>query len=122
MDGSEKARLLVIGKSRRPLCLRKVHVSVDWDSNKSAWMTRVIFIKWLLEFDSKMQQKRNVRLFLDNCWSHMRLPQLQATKVAYFPPGTTSKAQSIDQGIVHSVKSRYRTRLAERLLFDMQVK
>ncbi|KAH7964325.1 hypothetical protein HPB51_027434 [Rhipicephalus microplus] len=31
-------------------------------------------------------------------------------------------AQAIDQGIVHSVKSRYRSRLAERLLFDMQQK
>lgn len=123
MDGSEKEKLLVIGKSRRPRCMRNMHVPVDWHSNKSAWMTKDIFNKWLLDFDSKMvKQKRNVILFLDNCSSHMQLPGLHATKVAYFPPNTTSKAQPIDQGIVHSVKSRYRSRLAERLLFDMQQK
>ncbi|KAH7969826.1 hypothetical protein HPB52_022347 [Rhipicephalus sanguineus] len=43
----------------------------------------------------------------------MHLPQLHATNVGYFPPGATSKAQPIDQGIVHSVKARYRSRVAE---------
>lgn len=52
----------------------------------------------------------------------MHIPVLQAAKVVYFPPGTTSKAQPIDQGIVHSVKSLYRTRLTERLLYDIQQK
>lgn len=123
MDGTEKSKLLLIGKSKRPLCLRGVYVPVEWESNGSAWMTKVIFNKWLLNFDSQMaKQKRKVLLFLDNCSSHMQIPVLQATKVAYFPPGTTSKAQPIDQGIVHSVKSRYRTRLTERLLYDMQQK
>lgn len=123
IDRSEKARLLVINKSRRPLCLRNLHVPMDWESNKIAWMTKDIFNKWLLEFDGNVQKrKRNVLLFLDNCSSHMQLPKLQAAKVAYFPPGKTSKAQPINQSIVHSVKSRYRTRLAERLLFDMQGK
>lgn len=123
MDGTEKSKLLLIGKSKRPLCLRGVHVPVDWESNGSAWMTKDIFNKWLLNFDSKMaMQKRKVLLFLDNCSSHMKIPVLQATKVPYFPPGTTSKSQPIDQGIVHSVKTRYRTRLTERLLYDMQQK
>ncbi|KAM7298277.1 tigger transposable element-derived protein 6-like [Ixodes scapularis] len=84
-------------------------------------MTRDIFNKWLLDFDGKMKkEKRKVLLFLDNCSSHMQVPKLQSTKVVYFPPCTTSKLQPIDQGIVHSVKSRYCMRLAERLLYNMQ--
>ncbi|EEC10788.1 transposase, putative, partial [Ixodes scapularis] len=121
MDGTEKTNLLLIGKAKRPMCLRKVHVPVDWASNKSAWMTRDIFNKWLLDFDGRLKkEKRKVLLFLDNCSSHMQVPELQSTKVVYFPPCTTLKLQPIDQGIVHSVKSRYRMRLAERLLYNMQ--
>lgn len=104
MDGSEEVRLGVIGKSKRTLGMCNMHIPVGWDS-KSAWMMD-IFNTWLLDFNSKMQkQKWNVLLFLDNCSSHMHLPQLHATKVVYFPLGTTSKAPPIDQGIVHSVKN-----------------
>lgn len=90
MDGTEKANLLLIGKAKRPMCLPKVHVPVEWASNKSAWMTRDIFNKWLLDFDGKMKkEKRKVLLFLDNCSSHMQVPEFQSTKVVYFPPCTT---------------------------------
>lgn len=123
MDDTEKTRLLVIRKSRRPLCLHNVYIPVDWESNKSAWMIKYIFNKWPLGFDSRMQkQKRNVLLFLGSCSSHVQLPVLHAAKIAYFPPGITSKAQHIDQGIVHSVKSSYHTHLSEHLLVDMQQK
>lgn len=40
MDGSDKRRLTVIGKSARPRCLRGVrNLQVDYWSNKKAWMT-----------------------------------------------------------------------------------
>ncbi|KAM7282809.1 tigger transposable element-derived protein 6-like [Ixodes scapularis] len=121
MDGTEKTNLLVIGKAKRPTCLHKVHVLVDWDPNQSLWMMRDIFNKWLLDFNGKMKkEKRKVLLFLDNCSSHMQVPELPVTKVVYLPPCTTSKLQPIDQGVVHFVKSRYCMRLAERLLYNMQ--
>lgn len=53
MDGSEKSKLLVIGKSKRPRCLWNVLVPLDWKANSSSWMTKVVFNKWLLEFDSE---------------------------------------------------------------------
>lgn len=64
MDSTEKTKLLVIGKSGRLLCLHNVHVPVDWESNKSAWMTKHICNNWLLGFNSGVQkQKNNVLLF-----------------------------------------------------------
>lgn len=124
MDGSEKVRLLLIGKSKRPRALRHMQsLSIDWEANKKAWMTKDLFNAWLLKFDRGMaKQKRKVLLFLDNCSSHMQPPSLEATELAYFPPNATSALQPIDQGVVHSVKVAYRTRLTERLLFDMQRK
>uniref|UniRef100_A0A147BDF0 Putative tick transposon n=1 Tax=Ixodes ricinus TaxID=34613 RepID=A0A147BDF0_IXORI len=124
MDGSEKVRLLLIGKSKRPRALRQMQsLSVDWEANKKAWMTKVLFNTWLVKFDRKMaKEKRKVLLFLDNCSAHMQPPVLEATEIAYFPPNATSALQPIDQGVVHSVKVAYRTRLTERLLFDMNAK
>lgn len=122
MSGTEKERLLVIGKSKRPRCFSNFrHIPVTYESNQNAWMTSSIFNSWLLKFDQKMDaQKRHVLLFVDNTSCHTKVPVLKATKVVFFPPNTTSHLQPIDQGVVHSVKSQYRTRLVERLLFDMQ--
>lgn len=74
MDGSEKVRLLLIGKAKRPRALRQMQsLSVDWEANKKAWMTKDLFNAWLLKFDRKMaKEKRKVLLFLDNCSSHMQ--------------------------------------------------
>lgn len=121
MSGTEKVKLLFIGKSKQPRALRHVkNMPVDWTANTKAWMTKDLFNAWLLQFDRQMsKQKRKVLLFLDNCSSHMKPPQLEAVELAYFPPNATSVLQPIDQGVVHSVKAAYRTRLVERLLFDM---
>lgn len=112
----------MIGKSKRPRCFSHWrHIPVTYESNQNAWMTSSIFNSWLLKFDQKMDaQNRHVLLFVDNASCHTKVPALKATKVVFFPPNATSHLQPIDQGVVHSVKSQYRTRLVERLLFDMQ--
>lgn len=72
---------------------------------------------WLLQFDREMiKQKRKVLLFLDNCSSHMKPPQMEAIELTYFLPNATSLMQPIDIGVLHSVKAAYRTSLVERLL------
>ena len=46
MTGSDKLKLVVIGKSRKPRCCRGIHVDtlpVTYRSNKNAWMTSVLF-------------------------------------------------------------------------------
>ncbi|KAH6938221.1 hypothetical protein HPB50_007807 [Hyalomma asiaticum] len=121
-DGTERTKLLLIGKSEHPRALRHVkNMPVERTANTKAWMTKEIFNNWLLRFDKQLvKQHRKVLLFLDNCSSHMKPPQLEAIELAYFPPNATSILQPIDQGIVRSVKAAYRTCLVERLLFDMQ--
>ena len=62
-NGSDKHKLLVIGKSARPLCFRakpgrpKPDPRVYYDHSKSAWMNRTIFRRWLKIF------VRDVRAF-----------------------------------------------------------
>lgn len=123
MDGTEKERILVIGKSKNPRCLKNCSIGVEYSANKSAWMTADIFNKWLSSFDEKMARKnRKILLFLDSCSAHMKTPPLKAVQLSFFPPGCTSLLQPLDQGVIQAVKAKYRGRLVERLLFDMQQK
>ena len=71
--GTDKCKLLAIGKSNRPRCFGKMNIDmlpVCWRSNKKAWITSLIFKEWILEFDNKCRCKnRKILLFLDNITS-----------------------------------------------------
>nr|XP_014353309.1 PREDICTED: tigger transposable element-derived protein 4-like [Latimeria chalumnae] len=49
MDGSEKLKLLVIGKVKQPRCFKGVKaLPVDYEGNTKAWMSDDIFKDWTL--------------------------------------------------------------------------
>jgi len=55
MSGTEKLKLFVIGKAKKPRCFKGIKsLAVDYRSNKKAWMTSSLFSEWLLNFDRKM--------------------------------------------------------------------
>ena len=72
--GSEKSKLLVIGKSAKPRGFPQnmKHFPVNYESNKTAWMTADIWSKYLMTWDGQWliwKRKRklyelNVFLFL----------------------------------------------------------
>jgi hypothetical protein len=72
MSGTEKRPLFVIGKFKKPRCFRGVHqLPVEYDANKSAWMTSTIFETWLRRWDASLTRKdRKIVLFVDNCNAH----------------------------------------------------
>lgn len=53
------------------------------------------------------KEKRHVVLFIDNCPAHPKIDNLRSVKL-FFPPNATSVLQSMDQGIINSVKVHYR--------------
>ncbi|XP_067686985.1 tigger transposable element-derived protein 6-like [Haliotis asinina] len=110
MSGTEKLKLLVIGKSEKPRCFKNVRsLPVDYRSNGKAWMTSDLFTEWVNKLDQSMRrQNRKVLLLIDNCPAHPRVPNLKNVTVAYLPPNTTSRIQPMDQGIIASLKSNYR--------------
>lgn len=65
--GTEKLKLLIIGKSRKPRCFQKHQkLPVNYDSNKKAWMTSVIFEKYMMELNEKFTaENRSVLFFVD---------------------------------------------------------
>ena len=119
MDGSDKLRPFVIGKSANPRCFRGIKkLPVTYKSNKNSWMTATLFQEWLEWFDARLQkQKKKICLLLDNCSAHkIDDPGLQCIELVFLPPNTTSAIQPLDQGIIKNFKHFYRRRMLQKIV------
>ena len=110
MAGTIKLKLLVIGKSKSLRCFKGVkHLPVDYVSNSNAWMTSSLFEDYLKKWDTELLKKhKNVVLVLDNCSAHPKLT-LKNIELVFIPPNVTSLIQPLDQGIIKSFKTYYRS-------------
>ncbi|XP_072142106.1 tigger transposable element-derived protein 4-like, partial [Dermacentor andersoni] len=72
MTGTERCRLLVIGKAAKPKCFKGIKtLPVDYESNKKAWMTAEIFKSWITKLDRKFASSNcKVLLLVDHCSAH----------------------------------------------------
>ena len=69
-----------------------------------------IFTRWLKELDRKMiAEGRKITVIVDNCPAHPHVEGLQAVELILLPPNTTSKLQPMDQGVIRSLKAKYRS-------------
>ena len=124
----EKLPPLVIGKSKIPAAFRTklgvckktkqfiVPPPVDWQHNSKAWMTEIIWTKWLSDMNSFFERKkRKIILFVDNMSAHVDL-KLSNINLQFYPPNCTSVIQPLDQGIIQSFKVLYRKCFVKSLL------
>ncbi|UYV75131.1 hypothetical protein LAZ67_12002593, partial [Cordylochernes scorpioides] len=107
--GTDKRRLLIIGKSAKPRCFRNFspHFYCIYTSNSKAWMTSSIFQEWLLQFNKQLvSEGRRILLLLDNATSHC-VPNdgLSNIKIHFLPPNMTANLQPLDSGIIKSFKA-----------------
>ena len=118
----EKVKLLMIGKSFSPRCLRGVDLdkmSISYKAQKSSWMNVNIFSWWMNQFETIMfQADRKVLVFMDNASVHnsVELILLRAVKVVFLPKNTTCCTQPCDAGINQAVKLLYRKQLHNFIL------
>ncbi|BFI29838.1 hypothetical protein MPTK2_3g06440 [Marchantia polymorpha subsp. ruderalis] len=121
-DGSHKLEHFFIGHAKQPRCFKKKTASqlgFLYRNNKKAWMTGMLFQKWLKNFDAKMKEaNRSILLLLDNASGHISV-ELENIVVLLLPPNTTSKLQPMDAGIIAAFKRRYR-RLYIRRAIDIE--
>lgn len=116
MSGTEKRKLLVIGKSKNPRCFKNIkQLPVTYKANKSAWMTSQIFEEELRKWDAELKG-RKILLLVDNCPAHPLVSNLRNIELAFFPPNTTSVLQPMDQSVIKSLKSHYRKKLLMELV------
>ena len=98
--------------------LSTAQLGVEYYNNKKAWMTMAVFNTWITNWNHKhswMQGNCKVVLFVDQASSHV-LQDLSNIRIQFLPPNTTTKLQSMDQGVIRSLKCHYRSRLTERYL------
>ena len=124
MLGTDKRKLLVIGKSVKPRCFKGLRIDslpVQYHANKNAWMTSVLFEKWLTDWDRELKPKSsNILLILDNCAAHPNLDCLTNIQLQFLPPNTTALAQPMDMGIIKNLKSMYRGKLVRHILAEIE--
>lgn len=118
MSGTDKKRLLVIGKSKNPRCFKDVkNIPTDYESSTNAWMTSDIFVKHISKWERELRKrKRKILLLIDNCSAHPEISGLKNIKIEFLPPNSTSVIQPMDQGVIRSFKSHYRKQLILMLL------
>ena len=126
MDGSNHRKRSVIGKAKNPRCLQKKYkmtvnkMAVDWYASKNAWMTGDIHHRIMTKFNNQMRKAGHHVLYVcDNASSH-QVWEYSPIKFLRLPPNATSIVQPLDQGILCSVKRRYKKKLAERYLVSVE--
>lgn len=107
MTGKKKC-LVVVGTAKRPRSFPHTleNLPVDYFSSKNAWMTGLIWEKWLRRWDQALSRK--ICLLVDNCTSHPKVSNLKNIEVVFLPPNTTSIMQPMDQGCIKIFKGHYR--------------
>ena len=114
-DGTEKLKPIVIGKFANPRVFKHKSIPVNYRFNRTAWMTEVIFTEFLTDLNRKMKiAKRNIIIFMDNFSGHPDLV-LSNVKIQFLPGCTTSKLQPLDQGIIWSFKSIFKTKVLQKM-------
>jgi hypothetical protein len=121
MSGTDKKKLLVIGKSAKPRCFKGLKMDsllVEYYANKNAWMTCELFKKWLMTWDTELQWKsRKVILILDNCTAHPQCSEcLRNIRLEFLPVNSTSLVQAMYMGIIRNLKKLYHGKLVNHIL------
>lgn len=123
MTGTNKEKLLVIGRSANPRCFKGIHLDnlgVIYRSNRKGWMTKDIFIDHLKAWDRRLlRENRKILLIVDNCSSHVEYP-LKNITLHFLPPNTTSLVQPMDMGVIKNLKDIYRKLLVEKVITDLE--
>lgn len=133
-SGTHKIPLFVIGKSKKLRALKNVNMSslpVHYRAQKSAWMDSYLFTEWFVtEFVPEVKKhlttlKLPIKavLVIDNAPTHPEELTCEDEITIYFlPPHVTSLLQPMDQGVIASLKRRYRHKLLSEILSKLNDK
>ena len=114
----EKLPLLMIGKSFKPRCFLGIqNLPIQYKNQQNSWMDVCIFESYLKKLDNKLcAQNQRALVIVDNCRAHPPNIQerLKNIELKFFPPNITAKAQPMDMGIIHSLKSNYKNFISQK--------
>lgn len=127
-DGSQKLKLLVVGKVKNPRAFKNVNLPVEYKSSANAWMTTAIFLDWF-HFSFIRQVRSHLRslnlperalLIVDNASSHGSIEELTSEDgqftTLFLPSNCTALLQPMDQNAIRLTKLFYRKSLLAHIL------
>ena len=80
-----------------------------------------LFEEWVRELDRKFLRKdRKIALIVDNCSARPVINDLKAIELVFLPPNTTFHTESIDEGRIWSLKSKYRILSVRRIITALE--
>ena len=88
-----------------------------------SFMSGELFEDWVHELDRKFAaSKRKIALIIDNCTTHPHVENLKWIELIFLPPNTTSHTQPMDQGIIRTLKAKYRSLAVRKLILALEKK
>ena len=114
----EKLSMFVIGKSSKPICFKNVKsFPCRYRLQEKSWKNSFFFDEWVKELAKRFKKENcKVLLIVDNCPAHLTFEGLNAEGLVILPPNTTSKTQSMKQGVIRSLKTKYRRKIIQSLI------
>jgi DDE superfamily endonuclease len=119
--GTSKVPPLLIGSAKEPRCFRDGRPPCPYIHQNRAWMDRTayrfflfdVFLPYIRETTTK-----KVALLMDNCAGHNPaiVDPTGQVSVFFFPPNCTSVHQPLDQEIISSFKTLYKTEVVKALV------
>ena len=80
-------------------------------------MDSTLFENWVRDLGNQLEKENwKFALIIDNCTTHPGIKGLKAIDLFFLPPNTTSALQPMDQGVILSVKARYRTKVVQKMI------
>ena len=80
-----------------------------------------MFEEWVRELDRKFASEgRSIALVIDNCPAHPHIENLKSIKLFFLPPNTTSATQPMDQGLIRSLKAKYRKNMVRKIIRNLE--
>ena len=94
---------------------------VYYEANKMAWMTADVFEQWMQKLDERFQaQQRRVVIFVESSPAHPEVKNLKSIELAFFPSCLSSKFIAMKQGVIRSLKIKYRHCLIKKFLSSVE--
>ena len=84
-------------------------------------MTSDLFEEWVRELDREFQHEdKKIALIVDNCPAHPDINNLKAIELVFLPPNTTSHTLPMHQGVIWSLKLKYRILSVRRIITALE--
>ena len=113
-----KLPVFVTGKSQKPRCFKNIKkLPCYYRGQKKSWMDLTLFEEWVRQLDNQFEKEnQEIALIIDNCTAYPEIGGLKAIDLFFLPPNTTLVLQPMDQGVIRSLKVRYRTKVVQKMI------